>query len=119
MKSPLPVLVAGLVLLFRPAPVAAHHSLEAEYDPRQMVTLTGIITKTDWSNPHVHFLMNVMDAQKTVSWQVEMGSPNAQLLAGWTIDKFKVGDRVTVSLYRSRDGSEIGFARKISKARPQ
>jgi len=105
-----------MIMLFLVAPVLAHHSLEAQYDPKQSVTLTGTITKTDWSNPHVHFFIDVMDAGHTVSWQVELGSPNAQLLSGWKIDDFKAGDRVRVSLYRARDGSNIGFARKVTKA---
>ena len=118
MKSHLTVLAAGMIMLLRAAPVLAHHSLEAEYDPKQVVTLTGTITKADWSNPHVHFLMDMKDSQSLVSWRVEMGSPNAQLLEGWKIDSLKAGDRVTVSLYRARDGSHIGFARKVTRAGP-
>ena len=118
MRSPSPILVVGLTILLRAAPVLAHHSLEAQYDPKQSITLTGTITKTDWSNPHVHFFMDVKNEANTVNWQVEMGSPNAQLLSGWKIDTLKPGDRVTVSLYRARDGSNVGFARKIAKARP-
>jgi hypothetical protein len=107
-----------MFVLLQAAPVMAHHSLEAVYDPKQSVTLTGTITKTDWSNPHVHFFMDVMDAHGTVKWQVEMGSPNAQLLSGWKLEDLKPGDRVTVSLYRARDGSNLGFARKVAKASP-
>jgi hypothetical protein len=118
MKFQLPVLVAGMIVLLQTAPVLAHHSLEAQYDPKQSITLTGTITKTDWSNPHVHFFIDVQDAKGTVNWQVEMGSPNAQLLGGWKIDTLKPGDRVTVSLYRARDGSNLGFARKVAKASP-
>ena len=115
MRFRLSALVTGLVLMSGVWPLAAHHSLDAEFDPRQTVTLTGTITKTDWSNPHVHFFINVMDASRTVNWQVEMGSPNAQLLSGWKIDTLKPGDRVKVSLYRARDGSNVGFARKVTK----
>jgi hypothetical protein len=117
MKYRLRILVAGIVL-FGAVPVFAHHSLEAQYDPKQVVTLTGTITKADWSNPHVHFFIDVMDEHGKVNWQVELGSPNAQLLGGWKIDDFKTGDRVTVSLYRARDGSNLGFARKVTKAGP-
>jgi hypothetical protein len=116
-RFPLAVLVAGITLIL-PVLVLAHHSLEAQYDPKQSITLTGTITKTDWSNPHVHFFIDVKDAQGTANWQVEMGSPNAQILGGWKIDTFKVGDRVKVSLYRARDGSNLGFAQKVTKAAP-
>jgi hypothetical protein len=60
--------------------------------------------------------MDVADADQTVNWDVEMGSPNAQLLGGWKIDTLKPGDRVIVSVYRARDGSHAGFARKITRS---
>jgi len=106
-----------VTVLFVSVPLFAHHSLEAEFDPTQTVTLQGTVTKVDWSNPHVHMLMKVMNGAQTVSWEVELGSPNAQLLEGWKIDTLKPGDRVVVSAYPARDGSKIGFARKITKAR--
>jgi Family of unknown function (DUF6152) len=118
MRFAFTILIAGIMALAVAAPLCAHHSLDAIYDPKQIVTLTGTITKTDWSNPHVHFFFDVMDASRTVIWQVEMGSPNAQLLSGWKIDTLKAGDRVKVSLYKARDGSNAGFARKVTKVGP-
>jgi hypothetical protein len=97
-------------------PAFAHHSLEAQYDPNHTITISGTLTKIDWSNPHVHFLVDVMESGQSGTWDVEMGSPNAQLRGGWKIDTFKPGDRVVVSVYQARDGSHIGFARKITKA---
>jgi hypothetical protein len=106
--------IAGFVLLTC-APLLAHHSLEAQFDTGHPVTLRGTVTKVEWSNPHIHLHMDVMDANTTVSWLVEMGSPNGQLSQGWKIDSFKQGDRVTVEVNRARDGSNFGYARKITK----
>ena len=58
----------------------------------------------------------VMEPGQSGTWDVELGSPNAQLRGGWKIDTFKPGDRIVVNAYQARDGSHIGFARKISKA---
>ena len=33
-------------------PALAHHSFEAEYDGSKTTTLSGIVTKVDWVNPH-------------------------------------------------------------------
>ena len=72
-------------------PAVAHHSLEAQYDPNHTITINGTLTKIDWSNPHVHFLVDVMGPGQSGTWDVEMGSPNAQLRGGWKIDTFKPG----------------------------
>jgi hypothetical protein len=116
MKPALSALFGGLILLLAALPARAHHSLEAAYNPNESVTLTGTVTKVDWRNPHVHLFLDVMDGNHTANWEVEMGSPNQQLLGGWKIDTLKPGDRVTVSVYRARDGSNLGFAKKIAKS---
>jgi Family of unknown function (DUF6152) len=92
----------------------AHHSLEAKFNPRQTVTLNGTVEKIEWSNPHVRLYLTVMKDSSTAEWEVEMGSPNEQMLSGWKIDSIRPGDHVAVSVYRARDGSNLGFARKIS-----
>ena len=108
-------LVAAMVLSVA-VPVLAHHSLDAEYDRDRQITLTGTVTKVNWSNPHVHFSIHVIKEAGTATWEVEMGSPNAQILGGWKIDTFKPGDRVVISGYPARDGSNLAFARRVSKA---
>ena len=110
------VLFAWVTWLAATGPVLAHHSLEAEYNLNQSITLTGTVRKIDWSNPHVHFFIDVKDADHTANWEVEMGSPNAQILGGWKIDTVKPGDRVTVTVYRARNGSNLGFAKKLARA---
>ena len=47
------------------------------------------------------------------NWELDMGSPNAQMLKGWNINTLKPGDHVTVSAYRARDGSNVGYARNV------
>jgi Family of unknown function (DUF6152) len=111
-------LLRSLPALLAVMPLAAHHSLEAQYNPNKQVTLKGTITKVDWSNPHVRFFLDVMNTAETVHWRVEMGSPNTQLLEGWKIDTLKPGDRVVVSIYPARDGSNYGFAKKLTKTAP-
>jgi len=110
MTRPLAVLPALLLLGM---PLAAHHSLEAEYNPERTVTLHGIVTRVAWSNPHVRFFVQVKDDGRTGNWEVEMGSPNSQFLHGWKIDTVRPGDRVTITALPARDGSHAAFARSI------
>ena len=107
--------VAGLFLIA--VPVRAHHSFAAEFDSNKPVTLTGVVTKVEWMNPHAHFCIDVKDANgKVVNWYLETGSPNGLLRRGWTRYSLKVGDVVTVQAYRAKDGSNMASARVVTLA---
>jgi hypothetical protein len=116
MRSKQAILLASVSLLLVPTAVLAHHALQTQFDMQRTITLTGAITKMDWSNPHVRLYLEVKDESKTVNWELYLGSPNQQILNGWKIDTYRRGDRVSVDAYPARDGSRVGFARKIVAA---
>jgi hypothetical protein len=69
------VLIAGLSLLAGAVPVLAHHSFAAEYDSKKPVTVTGIVSKVEWMNPHARFYVDVKGADgKVVNWNFELGA---------------------------------------------
>jgi hypothetical protein len=96
-----------IAVLLAAAAVSAHHSFEAEFDRAQQVSLMGVVTKVEWTNPHVWFWVNVKDdaTGKLVNWGCEMGSPNALQRSGWTIQTLKEGMVVSLSGSRAKDGS--------------
>ncbi|HLQ76662.1 MAG TPA: DUF6152 family protein [Terriglobia bacterium] len=111
MKTRLIATVAVTTLLWGAIPAMAHHSFAAEFDGTKRVTLTGVVTKVEWTNPHVWFFVNVKDEEtgKLTNWGFEMGSPNAlQTDGGWTYNTMKVGMVVTVVASRAKDGSNKG-----------
>jgi hypothetical protein len=96
----------ALVLLAAIAAVA-HHSFDAEFDRTKQVSLTGVVTKVEWTNPHVWFWVNVKDeaSGKLVNWGAEMGSPNALNRSGWTVNTMKEGMIVSFTGSRAKNGS--------------
>jgi len=99
------LLVAALTALAA-QPIAAHHSFAAEFDANAPIELTGTVTKVEWANPHTYFYMDVTSPKGDVeNWAMEMGSPNGLMRRGWTRDSMKIGDVVTVTGSRAKDGS--------------
>ncbi len=75
MKINVAIALMSVVLLAVAAPVFAHHSFAAEFDAKQRIQLTGIVTKIEWTNPHVWFYVNVQDEAtgKFVNWGARNG----------------------------------------------
>ena len=89
--------IALLALLGAVAGLRAHHAFEAEYDSGKVITISGVVTKLDWINPHAFVSLDAKDAAGTVrSYRVEMGPPYALTRGGWKRDTVKIGDRVTI-----------------------
>ena len=95
--------------------VAAHHSFGAEYDNNKPVTLTGSVSKVEWTNPHVHIFVDSKAEDGTVTaWEFELGSPNGLLRGGWTRNSLKPGSTVSIEGFRAKDGTNVGLARTIT-----
>jgi Family of unknown function (DUF6152) len=106
----------ALVVLAAALPVAAHHSFPAQYDIDKPITLTGKVTKVEWTNPHIFIYIDVPN-EKTgavVNWALEMGGPNALLRLGWKRDSLKPDDLITIEGSLARDGSPLVNAKEIT-----
>lgn len=103
-------------LLLTALPAWPHHSFGAEYDVNKPVTLTGVVTKVEWTNPHCYFFLDVKDADGAVTnWKFEGYPPNVLSRVGWRKDvTMKVGDTVTIFAWRARDSANLAHSRYIT-----
>ena|SRR5215472_12911059 len=95
-------------------PLWAHHSAAAEYDASKLLVLDGIVTKVEWSNPHVYFHVGVKDwSGAPVDWYLEAASPNGMRRQGWLPKTVKPGDRVTVEAYQAKDAPALAKTHRM------
>ena len=125
-------LIAGVVVLVLSAPAYAHHPFAAEYDWTKPVTLTGTVTKIEWTNPHAYLYVDAKEQNGQMKhWTFEMGNPGALTRAGWAQNTVKMGDQITVAAWLAKnkddranvksvklpDGRELAGASSISDLR--
>ena len=97
--------------------VSAHHSVQSQFDIHKTVSISGVVAKMEWINPHSYLTVNVKDADgKIQKWAFELGGSGALRRAGLSrADRggIKAGDQVTVTALAARDGSNSGFLQEL------
>jgi len=103
MRRNLGLLLAGFGLVCLSTPVAAHHGFDTEYDKDKVVTATGVVSKIEWTNPHMHLYVDVTDAAgKVTTYNLELTSPNAIQRLGWNKNDLVAGEKVTFSAHTGK-----------------
>ena len=74
-----------------------HHSFAAEFTADRTATITGVVTEVWFRNPHVRYYVDVTAEDGSVEhWDTRGGSPALLTRRGWTKDRIRPGDRVTL-----------------------
>ena len=109
------LLALGSIVLAA-AGASAHHSFAAQYDGNRPVTLSGSVVKVEWTNPHIHFVVDVKNpAGQVTPWRFEGYPPNMLVRQGWKRDvTLKPGDTVTVFAWLARDEPNLAMAREVT-----
>jgi hypothetical protein len=114
MSTKLGVLVAAFLLFCSGGALVAHHSFSTEYEGSKTFNLKGMVSKVEWTNPHVRFYVDVVEeGGKMATWNMELASPSALARNGWTSRTLKVGDQVTVQGYAAKVAPYRGNARSV------
>ena len=108
MGRPASLAAISAFILALAGPLAAHHSISAEFDQSKPVTFTGVIKQVDWMNPHIYTHVEVKSPDgKSVVYKVEGGPPNSLFRQGWRKDTLKIGETVTVSGIRAKNAESM------------
>jgi len=98
----------ALTLFSTSSPILAHHGFAVEFEQNNPITLSGVVTKMEFMNPHIYFYVDVKGNDgKVVNWAFEGGPPNVIYRQGWRKDTLKPGDVVTVKGFRAKDGTHL------------
>ena len=109
-----PILAA--LLLVAAVPSEAHHSFATEYDSARPVTVTGVVTRIEWTNPHAYIYVDVTDKDgKVTNWGFEMGPPHMLQRAGWKKNSLSIGEQVVVDGWTARNRTQYANARRVRR----
>lgn len=112
-----PSLLAGAAVLLASAAALAHHSFSAEFDVGRPVNITGAVTELEWTNPHAWIHLSVTDEQgNSQEWAVELLGINALIRSGISPKTVKPGDKLTVTGFGARNGTNTANASTVSRA---
>jgi hypothetical protein len=117
MRAKLAIMIAsiGAVLVLATVPAWAHHAFAAEFDAHQPVKFKGVVTKMEWTNPHVWIHVDVKQPDGTVEkWSIEAGTPNVLFRRGFTKQALLPGTEIVVDGYRSKDGTHRANGRDLT-----
>jgi hypothetical protein len=112
MRAQLPLIL--LAAASTAVSLLAHHSVAAKFDKSTTLILRGVVSRIERMNPHARFWLTTEDNGPT-TWEFELPALNALVRnQGLQRDFIKVGDQLTVMLWRAKDGSRVAHALSLT-----
>jgi hypothetical protein len=83
-------------------PLSAHHSTAA-FDMTRPYTVSGVVTKFTWANPHSSIDLDAGGK----AWRLEIEAVNLLRRHGWTKESLKPGDVISCTGARAKDPATL------------
>jgi len=92
----------------------AHHSFSM-FDTATPVTLTGVVSSVEWTNPHVYIELDLTEPVKGARhWSIELGSRSILQRGGWKFNSVRKGDKVTAIVSPLKSGEPGSLLTRIT-----
>jgi Family of unknown function (DUF6152) len=96
---------SGIGLAGVAATLLAHHGT-GMYDMSHPTTVTGVVKRFEWTNPHAYIYLEVKDEKgNAVEWSVEMMALNHLKSYGWARNTVQPGDVITCTGGAAKSGA--------------
>jgi len=93
-------------------PVLAHHASQAEFDKNSPKSISGTLTRVQWTNPHVRWYLDIKNEKtgEVETWMLQGSGPGAYKANGISATGvFPIGKTYGVLIAPARDGSNGGY----------
>jgi len=93
-------------------PALAHHASQAEFDKNSPKTISGLLTRVQWTNPHVRWYIDVKNEKtgEVETWMLQGSGPGVYKANGVSATGvFPIGKTYTAMIAPARDGSNGGY----------
>ena len=86
-------------------PLMAHHGT-GMYDMSHPTTVTGVVKRFEWTNPHAYIYLEVKDDKgNAVEWAIEMMALNHLKSYGWSRNTVQPGDVISCTGGAAKSGA--------------
>lgn len=85
-----------IIPVFTPT-AEAHHGVSGQFDLEQILTVTGVVNRVRFVNPHAYLYFKVTNDQgEEEQWRCELRAGSLLKRKGWTTDMFEPGTKIKI-----------------------